>query len=90
MLELIARLDARSKTPRSMSYDSSTAKIVRRLQDHETKTLPVIAKYSRRHEVVSIDGTGTFDDVYKPPLRRRRRRFAPFAEERAARRVAAA
>jgi adenylate kinase len=64
MLELIARLDARSKTPRSMSYDSSTAKIVRRLQDHETKTLPVIAKYSQRHEVVRIDGTGTFDDVY--------------------------
>ncbi len=64
MLELIARLDARSKTPRSMPYDSSTAKIVRRLQDHETKTLPVIAKYSQRHEVVRIDGTGTFDDVY--------------------------
>ena len=63
-LELIARLDARSKTPRSMPYDSSTAKIVRRLQDHETKTLPVIAKYSQRHEVVRIDGTGTFDDVY--------------------------
>ena len=64
MLDLIARLDARSKTPRSMPYDSSTAKIVRRLQDHETKTLPVIAKYSQRHEVVRIDGTGTFDDVY--------------------------
>ena len=64
MLELIARLDARSKTPRSMPYDSSTAKIVRRLQDHETKTLPVIAKYSQRHEVVRIDGTGTFDDVF--------------------------
>jgi adenylate kinase len=63
-LELIARLDARSKTPGCMPYDSSTAKIVKRLQEHETKTLPVIAKYSQRHEVVRIDGTGTFDEVF--------------------------
>jgi adenylate kinase len=64
MLELIGRLDARSKTPRCMPYDTSTAKIVKRLQEHETKTLPVIAKYSQRHEVVRIDGTGAFDDVF--------------------------
>ena len=63
MLELIARLDARSKTPGCMPYDTSTAKIVKRLQEHETKTLPVIAKYSQRHEVVRIDGTGNFDEV---------------------------
>jgi adenylate kinase len=63
-LELIARLDARSKTAGSMPYDTSTAKIVKRLQEHETKTLPVIAKYSQRHEVVRVDGTGTFDEVF--------------------------
>jgi adenylate kinase len=64
MLELIARLDARSKTDRCMPYDNSTAKIVKRLQEHETKTLPVIAKYGQLHEVVRIDGTGTFDEVF--------------------------
>jgi len=63
-LELIARLDARSKTAACMPYDSSTAKIVKRLQEHEQRTLPVIAKYSQRHEVVRIDGTGTFEDVF--------------------------
>lgn len=63
-LELIARLDARSKTAGCMPYDSSTAKIVKRLQEHETKTLPVIANYSQRHEVVRIDGTGTFEEVF--------------------------
>ncbi len=63
-LELIARLDARSKTSGCMPYDTSTAKIVKRLQEHETKTLPVIAKYSERHEVVRIDGTGSFDEVF--------------------------
>jgi adenylate kinase len=62
-LELIARLDARSKTPGCMPYDSSTAKIVKRLQEHETKTLPVIAKYGQMHEVVRVDGTGTFEQV---------------------------
>jgi adenylate kinase len=64
MLELIARLDARSQTPRCMPYDTSTAKIVKRLHEHETKTLPVIAKYSQRHEVVRIDGTGPFEEVF--------------------------
>ncbi len=63
-LELIARLDARSKTSGCMPYDTSTAKIVKRLQEHETKTLPVIAKYSQRHEVVRIDGMGSFDEVF--------------------------
>ena len=63
-LQLIGRLDARSKTSTCMPYDTSTAKIVNRLQEHETKTLPVIAKYGQRHEVVRIDGTGPFDEVF--------------------------
>jgi adenylate kinase len=64
MLELIGRLDARSKTDRCMPYDNSTAKIVKRLQEHETKTLPVIAKYGQLHDVVRVDGTGTFEEVF--------------------------
>ena len=63
-LELIARLDARSQTDRCMPYDTSTAKIVKRLQEHETKTVPVIQKYSQRHEVITVDGTGTFEEVF--------------------------
>ncbi len=64
-LELIKRLDERSKTPDCMPYDSSTAKIVQRLQDHEQKTVPVIQKYNELHGVVKIDGMGSFSEVFK-------------------------
>jgi adenylate kinase len=63
-LELIRRLDERSKTPRCMPYDSSTARIVKRLREHETKTMPVIEKYKQLHGVITVDGLGTFDEVF--------------------------
>ncbi len=64
MLELIKRLDERSKTENCMPYDTSTAKIVQRLQEHETKTVPVIQKYNQLHGVTKINGLGTFDEVF--------------------------
>jgi len=64
-LELIQRLDVRSKTDRCMPYDTSTAKIVKRLQEHETKTVPVIQKYNQLHGVCKIDGMGNFDEVFE-------------------------
>lgn len=63
-LELIRRLDARSQTAGCMPYDSSTSKIVKRLHEHETKTVPVIAKYNQLHGVMKIDGMGTFEEVF--------------------------
>lgn len=63
-LELISRLDERSKTENRMPYDSSTAKIVKRLQEHEVKTVPVIEKYNQLHGVVKVDGMGSFDEVF--------------------------
>ena len=65
MLELIKRLDERSKTDKCMPYDASTARIVQRLQEHETKTVPVIEKYNQLHGVSKIDGMGSFDEVFK-------------------------
>ncbi|MEI6062330.1 MAG: adenylate kinase [Bacteroidota bacterium] len=64
-LELISRLDARSKTNGCMPYDNSTAKIVKRLQEHETKTVPVIDKYKQLHGVTKVDGLGSFDQVFE-------------------------
>ncbi len=64
-LELIKRLDERSKTDKCMPYDTSTAKIVQRLQEHETKTVPVIQKYNQLHGVSKINGLGDFDEVYQ-------------------------
>lgn len=63
-LELISRLDARSRTDRCMPYDTSTEKIVKRLQEHEKKTIPVIEKYKQMHDVVNIKGEGTFEEVF--------------------------
>ena len=64
-LELIRRLDKRSKTDARMPYDSSTEKIVKRLQEHEDKTIPVIEKYKETHDVTEIDGSPAFDAVLK-------------------------
>ena len=63
-LELIKRLDERSKTSGCMPYDNSTSKIVKRLYEHETKTVPVIEKYNQLHGVMKIDGMGSFDEVF--------------------------
>jgi adenylate kinase len=63
-LELIRRLDERSKTAGCMPYDTSTSKIVKRLHEHETKTVPVIEKYNQLHGVIKIDGQGSFDEVF--------------------------
>lgn len=63
-LELIRRLDERSKTDSCMPYDTSTSKIVKRLAEHEAKTVPVIQKYNQLHGVTKIDGMGSFDEVY--------------------------
>ncbi len=64
-LDLIQRLDARSRTEHQMPYDSSTGRIVKRLQEHETKTIPVIDKYKNEREVATVDGTGTFEEVFE-------------------------
>jgi adenylate kinase family enzyme len=62
---LIKRLDERSRTDRRMPYDNTTAKIVQRLAEHETKTVPVIEKYSQLHGVVKVDGMGSFAEVFE-------------------------
>ena len=64
-LELISRLDKRSKTDRCMPYDNNTSKIVKRLQEHEIKTVPVIEKYNQLHGVKKINGVGQFNTVFE-------------------------
>ena len=64
LLDLVGRLDERGRTVYGMPYDSSTAKIIKRLKEHESKTLPVIAKYAQQHGLVKIDGTGTSEEIF--------------------------
>lgn len=62
-LELIRRLDKRSQTKAAMPYDSSTERIVQRLEEHKTKTIPVVGKYKEMHDVSVIDGMDSFKKV---------------------------
>lgn len=62
-LELVQRLDARSKTDSCMPYDTTTQKIIQRLLDHETKSITVLNRYKEMYEVSAIDGVGTFEEV---------------------------
>jgi len=64
-LELIRRLDERSKTDACMPYDTSTAKIVHRLQEHENKTLSVLKKYKEIHSVKVVDGSKSKPEVFE-------------------------
>jgi adenylate kinase len=63
-LEVISRLDQRRQTDQKKPYDSETAKIVKRLQDHEEITMPVIEKFNDLHSVKKIDGTGSKEEVF--------------------------
>jgi adenylate kinase len=64
-LELISRLDQRSKTNHCKPYDTSTEKIVRRLKEHEEKTVPVLDKYKENHDVAIVNGDAPFEVVFE-------------------------
>lgn len=63
-LELIKRLDERGKTDRQRSYDTNTATIVQRLEEHEKKSQPLVEYYARQRDVCNINGAGTSDEVF--------------------------
>ena len=64
-LELIDRLDKRRDTEKQKPYDSNTQKILKRLRDYEETTLPVLEKYKSLYGSVTIDGTGTHEEVFE-------------------------
>lgn len=64
-LECFTRLNKRSKTDYAKAYDMSTENILTRMHEHETKTVPVITKYSKTHDVIEIDGALPFDNVFE-------------------------
>lgn len=63
-LEVVRRLDARGQTDARRPYDCCTTTIVKRLQDHESTTVPVINRYRARREVLTVDATGTSEEVF--------------------------
>ncbi len=64
-LELVTRLGLRSKTDHCMPYDTSIEKIVKRLKEHEEKSIPVLDKYKEIHDVAIVNGEAAFDVVFE-------------------------
>lgn len=64
-LELVKRLDARSKTPDSMPYDKSAATIVARLEEHSQRNDSIVNYYRKNKILVDVDGQGNKDVVYE-------------------------
>lgn len=64
-LDLILRLSERGDQGKQLPYDSSVHQIVRRLKEHESKTVPVINKYKQTKGVTTIDGLGAFEEVFE-------------------------
>lgn len=64
-LEALNRLNLRSKGDYAKAYDMSMENILNRMQEHETKTIPVIEKYKELHGVKKINGVGTFEEVFE-------------------------
>ncbi|MBW6480616.1 MAG: adenylate kinase [Bacteroidales bacterium] len=64
-LELVKRLDARSKTPDSMPYDGSAATIVARLEEHSQRNDAIVNYYRKNKILVDVDGQGHKDVVYE-------------------------
>jgi adenylate kinase family enzyme len=63
-LESIKRLSARGKTEKGRSYDKNTDLIVRRLEEFEKSTVPVIEYYRKIDKTMTIDANGPRDDVF--------------------------
>jgi adenylate kinase len=67
-LELVKRLDARGKTKNKMPYDGSTQTIVKRLEMHEKKTLPVLDYYEKAVKIYHVNGEDSVGEVYERVL----------------------
>lgn len=64
-IELMKRLDERSRTNRKMPYDGSALSIVARLEEHEKHSQGVMEYYREQNQVIDVDGHGNIEEVYK-------------------------
>lgn len=62
-LESLKRLTARSKTNERRYYDMDTDIIIRRLENFEARTIPVLNYYEKQKNIYNINGTGSEDEV---------------------------
>jgi adenylate kinase len=64
-LEMIKRLDRRSRSDRARPYDMSTELIIHRLEEYETKTTRVMDLYKKQNKHMVINAMGNNDDIFE-------------------------
>jgi len=64
-LDAIKRLSIRGKSKDFRSYDLSTDLIIHRLEEYESKTLPLKEYYSKYKKVFTISGSGKEEEVFE-------------------------
>lgn len=64
-MELVKRLDERGKTDHRQPYDVSTQTIVKRLEMHKKKTLPVLGYYKKSVKTYHVNGEGSVYEVWE-------------------------
>src|SRR6056297_1063002 len=64
-IESIKRLTERSKTSGKRPYDSNIDTIIRRMEQFNEKTAPVLDFYRKQKPIYDIDGIGNKDEVFQ-------------------------
>jgi adenylate kinase len=67
-IELMKRLDERSRTNKKMPYDKTATTIVARLEQHEKYSKGVLEYYREQNQIIDVDGIGKIDEVYSRVL----------------------
>lgn len=64
-LEMIKRLDRRSRSDRARPYDMTTELIIHRLEEYETKTSRVMDFYRKQNKHRIINAMGTNEEIFE-------------------------
>ncbi len=64
-LDSLKRLSARGKTEKARTYDKNTDLIVKRLEEYERRTAPVIDYYQKMDMSITINAKGDREEVFE-------------------------
>ncbi|MBS3808452.1 MAG: nucleoside monophosphate kinase, partial [Bacteroidales bacterium] len=64
-LESIKRLTARAQTENKRPYDESIDTVVRRMEQFDQRTKPVLDYYRKQKPIYDINGLGSKDEVFQ-------------------------
>lgn len=67
-LTCVKRLSDRGKTDNRRSYDENLGLIIKRLEEYEQKTVPVVKSYRKQFQIIDIDGSLPRKDIAEKML----------------------